>query len=331
MRIVSLEEHYAIPDITRRIPSEAVAARGLVGPYQDTGGGQFPKGLTEVGPNRVADMDKGGVTVQVLGTAGPGADLLSPEEGPKLAREYNDRLKRMVDEYPDRFAGFAHLPMTAPEAAADELQRAVEDLGFHGAMINGLTDDRFLDDPRFDPILARAAQIDVPLYLHPNIPPASVRKAYYENLPGASSIALICYGWHMETAIHILRLVISGAMDRHRNLKMIIGHMGEGLPAMLDRIDDVSNIVAPHLARGVRETILDQVWITTSGFWTMPSFQAAIAAFGPDRILFSVDYPFGPIEPQVRFLEAMPVSPADRAKIAHGNADRLLKLNLPNA
>jgi hypothetical protein len=286
------------------------------------------EGLAEVGAGRLADMDEGGVTVQVLGTAGPGADVMSPEDGPSLARDYNNRLKKMVDAHPDRFAGFAHLPMTAPEAAADELQRAVEDLGFCGAMIHGLTDETFLDDLRFDPILARAAKLDVPLYLHPNIPHRAVRKAYYENLPGNSGMTMIGYGWHMETGIHILRLVLSGAMDRHPNLKMIIGHMGEGLPAMLDRIDGMGH---PHLSRSVSQTILDQVWITTSGFWTMPPLLAALSAFGADRILFSVDYPFGPIDTQVRFLEHMPVSPADREKIAHGNADRLLKLSVPNA
>jgi hypothetical protein len=275
-------------------------------------------------------MDNGGVTVQVLSVAGPGADLMPPDKSPELARAYNDQLKQWVDAHPDRFAGFAHLPMTAPEAAADELQRAVQDLGFRGAMINGLTDDRFLDHPSFEPILARAAQLDVPLYLHPNLPPEGVRNAYFAGLPDQALPLMIGWCWHSETALHILRLVASGTLDRHPNLKMIIGHMGEGLPAMLARCENISSLLQGNLKRTLTQTILDQVWITTSGFWTLPSFMAALLAFGADRILFSCDFPMAPIDVQTRFLEQLPVSPADREKIAHGNADRLLKLNIPN-
>jgi hypothetical protein len=241
-------------------------------------------------------------------------------------------LKGIVDEHPDRFAGFAHLPMSAPEAAADELQRAVEELGFCGAMINGVTDGRFLDDARFEPILARAVKLDVPLYLHPNIPPESVRKAYYDGLPGMSGFLLSTggWGWHAEVAVHVLRLAVSGTLDRHPALKLIIGHMGEGLPAMFGRFDQAFRGVT-HLKRSVSQTILDQVWITTSGFFTLPPFMAALLSFGADRILFSVDYPFASISAGMSFLEQLPLSPEDRRKIAHGNADQLLKLKAPSA
>jgi hypothetical protein len=205
---------------------------------------------------------------------------MPPDQGLDLARAYNDRLKQLSD----RFAGFAHLPMTAPEAAADELQRAVENLGFCGALINGTTGGRFLDDPSFEPILARAAQLDVPLYLHPNLPPQVIRKAYYDGLPDVVSAILATggWGWHAETAVHILRLVLSGALDRHPNLKLIIGHMGEGLPAMLARFNVFNAAMSAYLKRTVSETILDQVWITTSGFFTLPPFMAALLTFGAE-------------------------------------------------
>jgi uncharacterized protein len=169
----------------------------------------------------------------------------------------------------------------------------------------------------------------VPIYLHPGIPAQAVREAYYDNLPGNFSftLALSAWGWHADTAIHVLRLVLSGALDRHPGLRLVIGHMGEALPFMLDRIDETTTLAAKtHLRRPVRETIVDQVWITTSGFFTMVPFMAALMSFGVDRIMFSVDYPFASNARARAFLDALPISPADRAKIAHGNADRLLRL-----
>jgi hypothetical protein len=285
-----------------------------------------PSALIEVGPERLAAMDASGVTVQVLAMAGPGAELMPPGQSVEIARAYNNQIKKWVDEHPTRFAGFAHLPLSAPEAAADELQRAVEVLGFRGAMINGLTNDLFLDDPGFEPVLARAVKLDVPLYLHPNIPPESVRKAYFAGLAPEDVPLVLGWCWHSETALHIIRLAASGTLDRHPNLKMIIGHMGEGLPAMLARIDTMSALSKPGRTRTISKTILDQVWITTSGLWDQPSFTAAFMTFGPDRIMFSVDYPFSSIQVQRDFLVSLPLSAADRDKIAHGNADKLLKL-----
>jgi predicted TIM-barrel fold metal-dependent hydrolase len=274
-------------------------------------------------------MDASGITVQVLSVAGPGADLVPGQPGVDLARAYNDALAEAGTRHPTRYRGFAHLPMLVPGAAADELERTVKQLGFHGALVNGATDGRFLDHPSFEPILARAEALDVPIYLHPGIPTQAVRDAYYDNLPGNFSftMALSAWGWHYDTAIHVLRLVLGGALDRHPKLQLIIGHMGEALPFMLDRIDETTTAGAKeHLKRSVRQTILDQVWITTSGFFTMVPFMAALMSFGVDRIMFSVDYPFASNARARAFLDALPVSPADRAKIAHGNADQLLRL-----
>jgi predicted TIM-barrel fold metal-dependent hydrolase len=329
MRIVALEEHYTVPHIVAGISPEAVARRGFPGP--DFVWAQTTKRneLADLGEARLADMDASGITVQVLSVAGPGADLVPGQKGIDLARAYNDALAEACARRPARYRGFAHLPLLAPEAAADELERAVKQLGFHGALVNGATDGRFLDDPAFEPILERAEALDLPIYLHPGIPVPAVRNAYYDGLPGNFSftLALSAWGWHYDTAIHVLRLALSGALDRHPKLKLVIGHMGEALPFMLDRIDETTAAQAKALLRrSVRQTILDQVWITTSGFFTMAPFMAALMSFGVDRILFSVDYPFASNARARAFLDALPVSPADRAKIAHGNADRLLRL-----
>jgi len=171
--------------------------------------------------------------------------------------------------------------------------------------------------------------LSVPIYIHPGIPSEKVREAHFDQLPGNFSFALAVssWGWHMETAIHVLRLVLSGALDRHPRLQIVIGHLGEAIPFMLDRIDETTAAEAKRLLRrSVRQTLLDQVWITTSGFFTMVPFLAALMTFGADRIMFSVDYPFASNARARAFLDALPVSPADREKIAHGNADRLMNL-----
>jgi predicted TIM-barrel fold metal-dependent hydrolase len=328
MRVVTLEEHFTVPSLVKRISREAIARRGF-GPRTVLPGRVNPLELApEIGERRLASMDEAGISVQVLSTTGPGADLVDGAEGVALARETNDALAEAIARHPDRFAGFAHLPMREPEAAAKEMARAVRELGFHGALINGTTEDHFLDDPRFEPILAAAEALDVPIYLHPHLAPEAVRKAYYGNLPSNSAAVLEAagWGWHSETGIHVLRLVLSGTLDRHPRLKLIIGHMGEGLPMMLARCDQVFEAYIPHLARPVSRAILDQVWITTSGMFSEPPFLAALLTFGIDRILYSVDYPYAPNERGRAFLQSLSLSPADLAKVAHGNADRLLRL-----
>ena len=329
MRIVALEEHYTVPRIVAGIPTDAITRRGFPGP--DVVWGQYIKRneLADLGDPRLADMDANGITVQVLSVAGPGADLVPGQPGIDMARAYNDALAEACVRHPTRYRGFAHLPLLSPDAAAVELERTVKQLGFHGVLVNGATDGRFLDDPRFEPVLAQAEQLDLPIYLHPGIPTEAVRNAYYDGLPGNFSftLALSAWGWHADTAIHTLRLALSGALDRHPGLKIVIGHMGEALPFMLDRIDETTTATAKtQLRRSVRQTLVDQVWITTSGFFTMVPFMAALMTFGVDRIMFSVDYPFASNARARAFLDALPVSPADRAKIAHGNADQLLRL-----
>jgi predicted TIM-barrel fold metal-dependent hydrolase len=324
-RIVALEEHLTFPHRSSKIAPDVAARRGF---RAGSGANARLPELSDVGDARLAAMDRAGISVQVLSVVGPGADLLAPDAGPAFARGYNDEVAAVVAQHPDRFAGFAHLPLTAPDAAADELERTVRELGFCGALINGVTDGKFLDDPAFEPLLARAEALDVPLYLHPGIPPEAVRRAYYDGFDPAVSFVLATsgWGWHAETAVHVLRLVLAGALDRHPRLRLIVGHMGEGLPAMMARCDATLGRVTTYLQRSVSETILDHVVITTSGFFTLPPFVAALLTFGADRILFSVDYPFADNDVARAFLDALPVAPDDRTKIAHGNADRALKL-----
>ena len=206
----------------------------------------------------------------------------------------------------------------------------MKELGFVGAMVNGTTEGRFLDDPRYDSLLAAAVELDVPIYIHPHLPPEPVRQAYYSNLPDGAARVLETagWGWHSETAIHLLRLVLAGTLDKHPRLKLIVGHMGEMLPMMMARIDEVFVHDVSHLKRPISRAIRDQVWLTTSGVFDAPPFICALLTFGIDRIMFSVDYPFATNAEGAAFLERVAPAPGDREKLTHGNADALLKLKV---
>jgi uncharacterized protein len=328
MRTVAIEEHFTVPALVRRIDADAIKRRGFRPRTSPPKGPNPLELLPEIAERRLQSMDEAGITMQVLSNTGPGPDLVPGPDGVTMSRELNDHLAAAVACHPDRFAGFATLPMQAPEATAAELVRAVKDLGFLGALINGATDGRFLDHPSYDGLLSAAVELDVPIYIHPHLPPEPVRQAYYSDLPAGAARVLESagWGWHSETAIHLLRMVVAGTLDRHPRLKLIIGHMGEMLPMMLARADEVFALDVGHLKRPISRAILDQVWLTTSGIFTEPPFLAALQTFGIDRIMFSVDYPYAPNAKGRAFLDRISLAPADMAKLTHGNADELLKL-----
>jgi uncharacterized protein len=331
MRVVALEEHFSVPALASRIAKDVVSRRGFR-PRKVAPGAPNPMELLpEIGEGRLKSMDASGVSVQVLSVAGPGPDLLPGPDGVALARETNDHLAKAIAGHPDRFAGFANLPLATPDATAAELKRAVKELGFAGALVNGITEGRFLDHPAYDGLLATAVELDVPIYIHPHIPPESIRQTYFSGLPeGAGRVLETAgWGWHSETAVHVLRMAVAGTFDKHPKLKIIIGHMGEMLPVMMARIDAVFKADIDHLKRPITQTILDQVWITTSGIFDQPPFIAALQTFGIDRIMFSIDYPFAPNAAGRKFLDEVALSPADKEKLAHGTADALLKLKVP--
>ena len=330
MRVVALEEHFTVPALASKyVKPEAIAKRGHYKGRKVAPGKTSPMELLpEFGEKRFKSLDDAGITVQVLSNSGAGPDLAPGQDGISLAKEVNDYLAGIVTKHPKRFAGFASLPMASPDACADELKRSVKDLKMVGAMIHGTTEGRFLDHPSYDGLLAAAVELDVPIYIHPNVPMLEVQKAYYSDLPEGTDrvVGTAGWGWHSEVAIHILRMVFAGTFDKHPKLKMIIGHMGEMLPVMLARLDDVGAADIGHLKRLPSKTITDQVWITTSGIFTQPPFVAALQTFGIDRIMFSVDYPFARDAQGRKFLDEVALAPADMAKLTHGNADALLKL-----
>lgn len=332
VRTVTLEEHYTVPELVSAIPPEVIAAAGWVwgeGPGSPQAVSSRRTQVGDLGEQRLAAMDAAGIDVQVLSLVGPGADILPGADGVAFARGTNDTLARAVAEHPDRYAGFAHLPMLDPAAAADELDRAVSELGFVGALINGTSGGRFLDHPSFTPLLDRFEALDVPLYLHPGIPPAAVREAYYSGLRPAISTQLsqAGYGWHAETAVHVLRMVLNQTFDDHPRLRVIIGHMGETLPMMLARTDQMFALDATYLERPPSQVLREQVWVTTSGMFTNPPLRLLLDTFGIDRVMFSIDYPLQTAAEGRAFLDGIDLAPGDVEKIAHITADRLLGLH----
>ena len=327
-RIVGVEEHFLLPDLLARVPEAAAKARGYFSRDQPFAGFSCIEQLSDVGEGRLRVLDEAGISLQVLSVAGPGADLLPPRQSVAWAREANDALAGFVAAHPDRFAGLAHLPLTDPDAAADELERCVNQLGFKGALVQGSTNGLYLDHLSYDVLLDRASRLEVPIYVHPGMSPAPARETLYGGLPEPFGfwMSISGWGWHADTAIHILRLMVSGAFDRHPGLQVVIGHLGEGLQILLPRLDQQY-----HTAAGMEklpsQVLRKHVHVTMGGFFMRPSFMATLDAFGADRIMFSVDYPFGDPKQGVAFLESLPLSAEDRAKIAHQNADRLFKLD----
>ena len=320
MRTIALEEHYATQAL---IDAPAENAQ-----YDLRAFPALVAELRDLDAGRIAAMDAAGIDLSVLSLTSPGVEQLEAADAIAVARDANDRLAAAVRRRPTRLAGFAALPTAAPDAAADELERAVRDLGFRGALINGHTRGRYLDDQGFWPILERAEALGVPLYLHPTPPPRSVVEVTYAGLPPqiTALLATGAWGWHIDTALHVLRLVLSGAFDRYPRLQLVIGHLGETLPFMFPRFDLTLPPRATGLARPVSTYLRENVHYTFSGFNWTSAFLDLLLQVGADRIMFSTDYPYASMAQARGFLDQLAVSPADRERIAHGNAEHLLGL-----
>jgi len=323
MRTITLEEHYVTPGFLngagRSFMESATSARSRTANLLEQ--------LSDVGEKRIAEMDAAGIDMQVLSLNAPGVEQLDEAESLVLARETNDFVAAAVKQNPTRFAGFATLPVAAPEKAAEELERMVRVHGFKGANINGHHQGRYLDDKFFWPIFERAEALGVPIYLHPTPPPEAVIKASYGGFSREVTFmfASAGWGWHIETAIHVLRIILGGAFDRYPKLQLIIGHMGESLPFMQSRVD----IMAPAitgLERPISAYLRENIHYTFSGFNFTSTFLDLLLQVGVDRIMFSADYPYGSMAQARAFLDQLPVSAGDRERIAHGNAERLLGL-----
>jgi uncharacterized protein len=329
MRTITLEEHCLTPEL-REVLGPQIHPYYPVHQWSPA----LEARLGDIGEGRIAEMDAGGIDMQVLSTAQPGLEHIDAARAIPAARGFNDRVAEAVAAHPDRFAAFAALPTADPDAAASELERAVRTLGMKGAMVNGRTQERFLDDGFFWPIFESAEALGVPIYLHPMPPPRAVYDLYYAGFGDDVGFMLGAgaWGWHVETGLHSLRLILAGVFDRFPDLQLIVGHMGEALPFMIARASGALGGASALGPVGTRmklpliDYFLRNFHLTTSGFFTAPTLQCALDVIGADRIMFAVDHPFADNATGRRFLDEAPIDDAVRAKIAHGNAERLLGL-----
>ncbi len=329
MRLIALEEHFLTrsflegPAISLKDEAQSSDA-GVASRYT-----RIVDQLLNLDNGRISEMDAAGVDIQVLSVHSPGVEQLGPAEAVTLSRDINDQLAEAVKRHPTRFIGLAALPTIVPDAAVSELNRMVQAHGFKGAVINGHIRGRYLDDQFFWPILECAADLRVPIYLHPAPPPQPVIETYYTGnfSPEVSwQLATPAWGWHIETAIHVLRLILSGAFDRYPNLQLVIGHLGEALPFMLPRLNITLPREVTKLERSIGEYLRQNVHYTISGFNFTATFLDLLLQVGIDRIMFSADYPWGSMQEARTFLEQLPISPSDKERIAHSNAEHLLQL-----
>ncbi|HTI74535.1 MAG TPA: amidohydrolase family protein [Mycobacterium sp.] len=323
MKLVGLEEHFATPELIG-------AWQALEPQWRDVGIPSSPdddlgRRLVDLDGERIAAMDETGLDVSVVSMTTPGLQNLDSRDAVALQGGCNDTLADAVRRHPDRLQGFASLATPAPDAAAAELERAVRQLGFNGAMLYGRTRDRNLDHQDFWPIFEAAEALNAPLYLHPQPPPPAVRAAYYSGLGDGVDTALAThgYGWHYDAGLQLLRLILAGVLDRFPGLQLILGHWGEVMVFYLDRIDRMTGFA--NLARPVSEYVRSNVYVTPGGVFSNRYLQWSLDVVGADRILFASDYPYVlvPNDGSRRFLEEADISEADREKIASGNWEKL--------
>ena len=325
MRTITLEEHYFSPAYLKG-PGQVLQGQAAKAKPEDHVYRVFEQ-VCDLSEKRLNLMDDAGIDVQVLSNA-PGVEQLEPAIAVPMAQATNDYLLENVKKYPTRYAGFATMPTSAPNEAAKELERMVSKNGFKGAVINGHSRGRYLDDKFFWPILESAESLNVPIYLHPTPPPKAIVDVYYGGFAPhvTDMLSTAGFGWHMETAVHVIRMMVGGVFDRFPKLQIVIGHLGEGLPFMLQRMDRNLPIGATKLKRPLSAYLRENLHYTFSGFNFTAAFLDLLMEVGADRIIFSCDHPYASMMEARMFLEHLPVSSADREKIAHGNAERLLKM-----
>ncbi|KIK66809.1 hypothetical protein GYMLUDRAFT_69890 [Collybiopsis luxurians FD-317 M1] len=308
--VITLEEHYISPKLMAKAPERF----GYVLPQ-----------LQSLDQQRLVDMDAGSISLQVL------SHVAVEAPSPEVARLANDELHAAVQKRPKRLTAFAILPMSDPHAAVEELTRVKNELHFVGALVNNHLNGRYYDDTFFWPVFERAQELDVPIYIHPCFPAENTESQYKGNYSDFTAfwLGMAGWGWHVDTGLHILRLFASGLFDKFPRLKIVIGHMGELIPFQLNRIVPMSQAWGTK-ERGLREVWRENIWVTTSGMFSLAPLACLLDVTPVEHVMFSVDYPFSTNEMGKKFLEDVRESGLVNAEqfeaIAYKNAERLLKV-----
>ena len=311
MPVIALEEHYFDKELAER--------PGFGAPPP------IAKKLYDLEDERIAAMDRAGIDIQVLSHNAPSGQGVGAGDG-DLIRRVNDRLAELCARHPKRFYGFAALATADPDGAARELERCVKDLGFKGAMLHGPTGTRFNDEPFFWPVYERAQALDVPIYIHPSFPMKTVVDAYYADYAKAfPSILNAGWGFTVETATAVIRLILSGMFAKYPDVKIIVGHLGEGLPFLLWRIDQALSRPGQEGIK-FREIFCNNFWLTCSGNFSTPALLCSMQELGMDRLMFSIDWPYVENEDAVNWVKTLQINDADVRKFMYGTAQSLLKI-----
>ena len=289
---------------------------------------QLVSRIQDLGPQRLADMDASGIAKQLILLTSPGVQVFDAATAVSLSRAYNDELLSHIRKHPDRYAALAAVAPHAPEQAVKELQRTIP-LGMKGAVVNSHTQGEYLDEPKFWPLFEALEALDVPLYIHPNTPsPAMIAPFLPRGLDGA------VYGFAVETGLHLLRIIFAGVFDRFPKLRIVVGHLGEGLPFWLFRLDFMhASMVkarryegAQPLKRRPSDYLRENVWITTSGMQWAPAILFCQQVLGIDRVLYAMDYPYQFVPEEVKVTDELPISETDRDRLYQQNAREVFKL-----
>jgi len=324
MRIIDIEAHWTTEAIDRALRAQPAELRDESVALNDRG--DIPTRLFDIAEKRIEAMDATQIDLQIFSIAPPATHGLPVPEAIALSREANDHASQAVDQYPSRLRAMTTLPMSDPEAALVELERTANVSAHVGIMSYGRSGDRTLDDPAYDDLLAAAAGMGRPLFIHPQIPPNAVRSASYRGFDPIVELGLATFGWgwHIEAATAALRLIVRGTFDRNPDLQIVLGHWGELLLFWLDRIDSLSSVA--HLERRVVEYFQTNIHIASSGMLAPRLLSHALDFTTADRILFSSDYPFHQLDASAiaDFLGDLPEDA--REKVAHTNAESLYDL-----
>jgi uncharacterized protein len=324
MRTIGTEEHFVTDEVvdawSRLDPDAREDTRAGIPP------GDLGERLREVGERRIAAMDEAGLEIQVISLTAPGLHSLPPGDATRLQVETNDHIAELVNAHPDRFQGFATLAMPAPDAAAQELERAVTKLGLDGALLFGRTGERNLDHPDNWPVFEAAAALRAPLYIHPQLPQPRVRAALYSGFDDEIDNAFAAFGigWHYETGVQFLRLALAGVFDRFPDLQVVLGHWGEVVLFYLDRADGLA--MQAKLPQRFSDYARQNAYITAGGVYSQRYLRWTVDVVGVERVMFATDYPYrpGPEGGVEHFLQSAGLDPADQARVAAGNWDALV-------
>lgn len=325
MRLIAIEEH-VLPHAVRDAWDAAPPPHDPVSAIAD--GGVTGERLADLGEARLVLMDEQGVDVQVLSLTTPGLHNLMPGPAIEMAQRVNDMIADACTRHPTRFRGFAALPTADPEAAPRELERAVKELGLKGAPLCGRTRDRHLDHAALRPMLTKAAELGVPLFIHPQVPAPAVREANYGGIGDRADIALAAFGlgWRYEAGLEWVRLAAAGVFDELPSLQIILGHWGEVMLFYLERTAAVMSR-ALDLGRPLTDYASRNLYVTGSGMWSEAYLRRCLEIVGPDRVLFSTDYPYQyrPGGEPRRFVDSIDLDDATRQGLAFANWERLTR------